>query len=260
MSNDSEFVTADYLRRSAQQVKAVKDASYNHMAIESNVTVLDVGCGPGVDAAALAHRVGPQGCVIGLDSDPKMLSEAQLFAEKEGVSERIQLRFGSATALPLGNGVVAASRAERLIQVLPPAEATQVFAELGRVTRAGGRVVVVDTDWATASMDLDDNALERRLMNFFAQCMRPNGFAGRQLFRLAMASGLEQVRIEFFPLLQHRLDATPLEWLVDTALKECVIDEEEQQRVTAELRQKETRGRLYFFTTMVIVSGAVPQG
>jgi SAM-dependent methyltransferase len=259
MSNDSEFVTADYLRRAAEWARTLKAASYDHMAIEPGCAVLDAGCGPGVDIAGLAQRVGLHGRVIAVDADPAMIAEAQRVVTEQGLLERVELHVGSVLNLPLADGAVAASRAERLIQVLPPADAPHVVAELRRVTRPGGRIVLVDADWGTASVDFGDNALERRLMAFFAQRMRPNGFAGRRLFGLALEQGLKDVKVETTVMVYHGFDDTPLQWLGDTAHDAGMISAEEHRRWIDGLRMQEALGRLFVQTTMVTVAGSVPQ-
>jgi ubiquinone/menaquinone biosynthesis C-methylase UbiE len=260
MTPDSQFVTADYLRRTAQQLAAIKAASYDSMAMAPGDTVLDAGCGPGIDAAALAQRVGPDGRVIAVDADPKMVAEGERHAMDEGVASRVRFECGSVLALPLPDASVAASRAERLIQVLPPECESQVVRELRRVTRPGGRVVLLDADWGTGSVDCDDGALERRLFAFFAQRMRPNGFAGRRLFRLVREQGLEDVTVESFGRVHHDLGSTPLQWLADTARTDGIINAAEHRAWLDDLRGREARGVLYIQALMVLVTGRVPRG
>lgn len=259
MTPDSQFVTADYLRSTATRLAAIKAASYDLMDIAPGDSVLDVGCGPGIDALALAERVGAAGRVIAVDADPAMIAEGRrTLAAQQELAARIDLRVGSALALPLAVGAVAASRAERLLQVLPPAHEAQVVREMRRVTRPGGRLVLMDADWGTGSVDCADDALERRLFAFFAQRMRPNGFAGRRLFRLAQEAGLAQVTVEGFPRIHHDLASTPLQWLADTALAAGVIDAGERHRWLDDLRAREAAGTLFVQAVMVIVAGRVP--
>lgn len=259
MTADSKYVTADYLRRTAERLAALKETSYERMRIADGDTVLDAGCGPGVDAVALAGKVGDAGRVIAVDVDPVMLEDGKKLAMEKGLAARIEFRPGSALTLPLADCAVAASRAERLLQVLPPTDESRVVAELCRVTRPGGMVVLVDTDWGTGSVDCSDNALERRLFTFFAERMRPNGFAGRRQFRLALQAGLRDVVVEAFALVQHQLGATPLEWLADTAQAQGVISADEHARWLGDLRAREAAGQLFVQTNMVIVAGAVPR-
>jgi len=53
-------------------------------------TIIDIGPGMGYFTIPLAELVGPTGCVIAIDIQPKMLSALMERAQKKGVSERIK--------------------------------------------------------------------------------------------------------------------------------------------------------------------------
>ncbi len=259
MSLDDGYVTADYLKKVAERARALKALSYDHMAITPGMTLLDVGCGPGVDTPALAALTGPGGRVIGIDRDEGMLAEAEQAKAESEFAAIIELRHGSATALPLGDNGIDACRAERLLQVLPPDDEQKVVSELVRVTRAGGRIVLVDADWGSASVDFSDSALERRLLDFFATRMRPNGFAGRRLLRLCVEQGLVDIRLDTYTYVESNYAESPLAgWLLTTALQEHIIDEVAAQRWREELMAKQQQGRFYSSVNLVIASGAIP--
>lgn len=259
MSLDNGYVTADYLKKMAERARMLKQLSYEHMALSQGDTVLDVGCGPGVDTVPLASLIGDSGKVVGIDSDQAMLAEADKAAAESPYRARIEHRQGSASDLPLGDNAVDACRAERLLQVLPPALEQTVVAEMLRVTRPGGRVVLVDTDWGSASVDFSDPQLERRLMQFFALRMRPNGFAGRRLYSLCREQQLEAIRVDVLPMVQQRFDDTPFgDWLTDTATTEGIMSAEEARHWQEALRQREQQQRFHACVTMVIVSGSKP--
>jgi len=256
MSLDNGYVSPDYLKRVAERMRSFKALSYEHMAIGSGDRVLDLGCGPGVDSVPLAVLVGEEGQVIGIDNDPAMLAEADVAAQTAGYSARIEHRQGSATDLRLADNEVAASRAERLLQVLSPELETPVVAEMIRVTREGGRVVLIDTDWGSASVDFSDTRLERRLMEFFALHMRPNGLAGRHLLALGRDRALEEIRLDVVPMTQQRLEETPFgQWLSDTATSAGIISKAEAALWQSELQQRESQQRFYACVNMVIASG-----
>jgi ubiquinone/menaquinone biosynthesis C-methylase UbiE len=225
------------------------------MQIEPGHRVLDAGCGPGVDSVPLAQRVGATGKVYALDSDAAMLAQAARHAAEQGVQDRIVHLHASARGLPLPEASVDGCRAERLLQVLPPGSGPAVISELVRVTRPGGRVVIADTDWGSASVDFSDSVLERKLLNFFATRMRPNGFAGRNAAALLRARQVSDLSVEVVPLMQQRLDDTPFgDWLTGTAVREQVITPDQAAAWRSELRRRETDGTLYLGVNMVVVA------
>lgn len=256
MSLDNGYVTPEYLRKAADRMRAFKQLSYDHMSISAGATVLDIGCGPGVDTIPLALLVGNNGRVIGVDTDDGMLNEARQATQSAACEDRVEYLYGSAMKLPLADNCVTASRAERLLQVLPAECEHSIIAEMLRVTRSGGRVVLADTDWASASVDFSDQLLERRLMQFFTLMMRPNGLAGRRLPSLCREHGLCDLRIDVVPMVQQQLAETPFaNWLTDSALGQQVINQAEAKLWLEELQQREQQGGFYSCVNMVIASG-----
>ncbi|MDH5785502.1 MAG: methyltransferase domain-containing protein [Chromatiales bacterium] len=260
MSLDDGYVNADYLKKMAERARSLKELSYQHMAITPGMTLIDVGCGPGVDTPALAQLTGVNGRVIGIDSDAAMLAEADKVIAGNELSTIIEHREGSATELPLENNSVDACRAERLLQVLSPDVEQQVVSEMVRATKPGGRIVLVDTDWGSASVDFSDGELERRLLTFFAREMRPNGFAGRRLYSLCHQHQLCEIQLDTIPFVEHSYEESPLaEWLITTALQQNIINEDEANAWRGELMTKQQKRSFYSCVNLVIVSGTVPE-
>lgn len=117
------------------------------MRIFPGNTVLDMGCGPGIDTVILGSIVGETGKVFGIDHDPEMVVAAESYAQAENVDGWMKHQQGSALALPFEDEMFDACRSERVFQHLPePAEA---LSELIRVTKPSGWIVIVETDWST---------------------------------------------------------------------------------------------------------------
>jgi SAM-dependent methyltransferase len=110
--------------------------------VERGQSVLDLGCGAGLDLLIAADRVGPEGRVIGLDASAEMLARARANAENAGFSDRIELVRGSIEAPP-----VADARLDWVISncVLNLAsDKAKVFAEIARVLKPGGKILISD--------------------------------------------------------------------------------------------------------------------
>jgi demethylmenaquinone methyltransferase/2-methoxy-6-polyprenyl-1,4-benzoquinol methylase len=103
--------------------------------------VLDACCGTGDLAVALARMVGPNGQVTGLDFSEKMLERARRKELPERAAEIAWVR-GDAMAMPFGDGSFAAATVGFGVRNLPDVPAG--LAELARVVRRGGRVVVLE--------------------------------------------------------------------------------------------------------------------
>ena len=98
--------------------------------LSNDVRVLDVGCGTG----RLTTRLEASGAtVVGLDLDPAMLGIAS--SRTEGC-----LILGDARSIPFGDATFDRVVAVTLCEFTDDPDT--VFAELARVTRPGGRVVV----------------------------------------------------------------------------------------------------------------------
>ena len=107
--------------------------------VRDGEVVVDVGCGTATQAIDLAGR-RPDVRVIGVDGDPQILALARA---KPG-AERVDLREGDATALPLEDGSAAAVICSLLLHHLPPAAKRAALHEARRVLRPAGRLHIAD--------------------------------------------------------------------------------------------------------------------
>jgi ubiquinone/menaquinone biosynthesis C-methylase UbiE len=148
-----EFIygTRDVLRRRALVHEA--------LGAQPGESVLDVGCGPGFYMAEILERVGPAGRVAGLDTSAPM---REMAARRLGSAENVELRDADATALPFDDGSFDAAVSVQVLEYVDDVD--RAIAQLHRVLRPGGRVVLWDVDWETVSMhSADPERLERVL-------------------------------------------------------------------------------------------------
>lgn len=171
-----------------------KRRTFDILELREGSRVLDVGCGTGDDALALAHLVGANGKVVGIDNSEAMIAEARRRALDVNIP--VEFRAGDAHSLDFEDCAFDGTRADRVYQHL--AAPKRALEEMARVTRHGGRLVIADPDWETFVVDTPDVALTRRILN--ARCDGvPNGWMGRQLFRLFHECGLTNVRVAPIP-------------------------------------------------------------
>ena len=104
-------------------------------------TVLDLGSGAGFDCFLAAERVGPEGRVIGVDMTPEMVERARANA-REGGYCNVEFRLGEIEALPVADGVVDVVISNCVLNL--SADRPRVLAEVMRVLKPGGRVMISD--------------------------------------------------------------------------------------------------------------------
>jgi len=117
-------------------------------AVALGERVLEVGCGSGAVARALANRLGGANPIIATDINPYILSEARALARDKGLSEAIKFEQANAEALPYPD---AQFDLAVCTTVLEEGDADRMLAELTRVTRPAGRIAVltraIDLGW-----------------------------------------------------------------------------------------------------------------
>ncbi len=121
---------------------------------------LDVATGRGVIPLALTERAGWTGQVVGLDITPEMLKGARLGLAERGAWSRVSLVCGSGMRLPFGDSafdtaICALATHHMRVPVL--------LAELHRVLRPGGQLLIADVALASLFRTLPGRLLLRTL-------------------------------------------------------------------------------------------------
>jgi len=109
--------------------------------VKEGEIVVDLGSGAGIDVLIAAGKVGPTGRAIGIDMTDEMLERAQANIARAGVTNA-EVRKGLIEALPVDDGSVDWVISNCVINLSP--EKPKVFAEIARVLKPGGKMLVSD--------------------------------------------------------------------------------------------------------------------
>ena len=141
---------AFYRRR---QVRRRRALVLEALAPEPGEAILDVGCGPGFYVADLLERGAT---VTGVDSSLAMLAIARQRAPGASLLE------GTVTQLPLEDATFDRALSVQVLEYV--ADVDGALAELRRILRPGGRLLIWDIDWSTLSWHSHDGERMARML------------------------------------------------------------------------------------------------
>jgi demethylmenaquinone methyltransferase/2-methoxy-6-polyprenyl-1,4-benzoquinol methylase/phosphoethanolamine N-methyltransferase len=144
---------------------ALRENTAGLAGIQPGSHVLDVGCGTGDLTLVAKRRAGPAGKVVGIDASPEMIAVARHKAAAAGAE--IEFREAVVEALPFGDRSFDVVLSSLMMHHLPADLKRQALAEIARVLKPGGQLVIVDL-------------------------VRPESGAGRLVLKFLMHGGLKQ--------------------------------------------------------------------
>ncbi len=264
VSDPGRFVACLERLSSIPFFRDYKSESRAALGLRPGDRVLEVGCGLGLDLAALGADVGPWGLAVGLDASRVMLERAgKGRAEAAGRGQSLSLAFaaGDALDLPFAAASFYACRVDRTLQhIVDPFRA---LAEMARVTRPGGRVLAVEPDWGSYLLD----AADPEAAGIVARTWRdgfPSGRAGRMLVRGMAACGLTDIAVT--PRTFVLRDFATADAIYDTsrttaqAVAAGSLTQERAAAFLAGLVQADARGCFFSSLTFFEVMGRRPGG
>jgi ubiquinone/menaquinone biosynthesis C-methylase UbiE len=253
------YVDSNFLKIFAERRREHKRQIYQRMDIRPGQRILDIGCGPGTDTIPLAHLVGQTGHVAGIDQDETMVDEADRQAKASGVGGWVEHKVGDVLALPFADDHFDVCHAERVMLHL--SEPAQAFAEIIRVTKPGGRIVLLDLDGASFSVETPEVETERRIAEAWIR-FHNNSYAGRQLYGLFKKHRFRDVSVEISPLLFESLAAYQqifrLDGIASKAIEAGMMTRDELERFEASLEEAEEMGGFFAYGIFVTVVGSKP--
>ncbi len=172
-------------------IRTAKRLIQTHLAPQPGETLLDVGCGIGIEACRIAFD-HPDVHVIALDC-AAMLTEAAAHAAEHGLI--IRWLEGQAESIPLPDASVDTCMTERVLKYLP--DPALGIAEMVRVLKPGGRVACFELDYASTILG-GDPAIATLVANILNDSVGDPRM-GRRLPSLFHTAGLSDVA--FHPII-----------------------------------------------------------
>jgi ubiquinone/menaquinone biosynthesis C-methylase UbiE len=235
-------------------IRGCKHMMLNLLDAQKGHRILDVGCGTGEEVMALARLVGSEGLVTGLDKSETMIAEAEKRSAGSGLP--VEWRQGEAVPLDFADDTFDSCRAERIFGHIedPP----KLLAEMIRVARPGGRVVIFEVDADAFIFNVSDRALNRKVVHAICDSFR-NGWIGRQMPALVGSSGLVDTFIIpytlTFPLTMLMMGLTGV---LERAQEAGVLTDDEVSRWLQQLEEAERQGSFFGASPGFFVGGRKP--
>jgi ubiquinone/menaquinone biosynthesis C-methylase UbiE len=205
-------------------------------------SVLDIGCGFGLESERLARLVAPGQPVAGIDESAHFIEVAKKRAAEQGL--HIDYRAGLAEKLPWADASFDHVRAERLLIYLT--DVGRALSEMKRVLKPGGAIAIIEPDFGTTTVNVSDRALVRRVMAHEADTAVKQSWLPGQLTGMLTGLGLRDVavhtRVAIFP---QDLGAEYFSSTAENAQKDGAISQAERAAWDTEIAQLQKSGALF---------------
>ncbi len=221
--------------------------------------LLEAGSGSGILCRLMAPYVSPGGHITGFDISPEIVKLSQEYARKENLDDIITFEVGDASELVYPDGSFDGAFAARLL--LYSINPSEIIAELSRIVKSEGRIVLMDWDFETLVVDHSHRELTRRIFHWRNDNKDGNNWSGRQLFRLLKVEGLKEVRV--YPVVCIATDdnysLTQSIWhAASGALEQGIITTSEHEAWVSELKKNIKNQQFFASIVYFIVHGLVP--
>lgn len=153
---DDGYQGSDVARRRLANLKALSPKPGDRIA--------DIGAGTGLLALDLARAVGGSGDVVAIDPSAEMRAAA---AARCAERKNVQILEGTADALPLEDGRLDGAVSLQVFEYLE--NVPTALAEINRVLRRGGRLVIGDLHWDSHVWHADDRQRMDRILSIWNQ-------------------------------------------------------------------------------------------
>ncbi len=221
--------------------------------IQPGQSVLDVGSGPGYVTLEFGRQVGANGRAVGVDINGTFVSRANANAQKEGLSQ-VSFEQSDFPPLPFPDDSFDRLFCKNVLEYVDDAKTT--VREIARVTKPGGRVVLIDSDWDMLALDTGDEALHDRVIQAVTSTATKEPRIGRKLPRFSKAAGLTEIATKIFASPDLAGHALPMleKSLYQYATVSGAVSQTEADTWLADIESRLQSGDYFFCLPQFLVS------
>ncbi len=231
------YLTPDVIAQRGQVLGALK--------LRQGERVLDIGSGPGLLASEMAALVGRDGRVCGIDISEDMLTMSKKHCADQPWTE---FKKSDATHLPYPDDSFDAAVSTQVYEYI--ADVRQALAELYRVTRRGGRVVVLDSDYGSLVIHTENEARMERVLGAWNEHFVHAGLP-RTLSRQLRDAGFRVRERKAIPMFnpeyrENTFAKGALDLMANFAVGRRGVSREEAEDWLAEFVELDKEGKFFF--------------
>lgn len=247
---NEQFTKDSVLRFNKQRTLELTD-------LKDGQTVLDAGCGIGLDVIQMAMRVGPAGHVFGVDNSREMIATAR----SNAAHFELPLTFlnGNIYQLEFQDNFFDRCRVDKTFQHLSDPKAA--LEELIRVTKSGGKIIIADPDHDSLIIDTPLSDVNHRFIRFRSDHM-PQGGIAHQLYGFCKELGLIDVHVEpmthVYNDYEEKKITSPYLDEIWIAQQHGAVTREEAEKWTSYLQKSIESDRFLCMQTYIVTTAVKP--
>lgn len=241
---------ASHLNRifQTETLRKLRREYFRLFGVQSGERVLDVGCGTGANAIALAEFLQGHCRITGIDSSEPMLAIGRHQLESSPYKDLIQYECGNAHHLPFEDSIFDSAMMIQVLEYSP--DPIGLLLETGRVLKAGGKLFVADTDWDTIVWNSSLKERTRRIALLWSD-HEADGWQGRRIREYMLRAGFDQIHGDLFHISETSFDEDSYSLQVTRLITDYLIRSgkmpvAEVEEWVEDLHAKDKAGHSYF--------------